>query len=247
MAATALASSTAAAARPALVSYVSPAQLFPVEGDAFQSRADGRAVSYSPLPAFDHPHGRVVGMVQITDPDCIRAKQMGDCAAQLRWELVARDGARQELRTEEYSYETLALPTYRSSLVGAGGVWSRLATKRGEFWILTSAAEVFSYERLATYIGRFDRWCATADKCRTVDRAMAAAIRRFEARPNPEQPSTAAYQIVGRLKRGALHYYRVQLAPVSAGQSSYGLPRRGLVPVLNRDGNHAGYFYPRGC
>ena len=245
MASAALAPAPAAASA-ALVSYVSPAQLFPVEGEAFQSRVDGRTVAYAPLPAYDRPRGKRVGEVRIADSACFHQGRIGQCADELRWELVGTDGARQELRAEEYSYATLALPSYRRSVVDAGGVWSRLATGTGEFWVRTPAAEVFAYERLATYLGRFDRWCDGRGRCRPVGRAMAAAVRRFEARSGDDLPG-GAYQIVGRVRRGGVHYYRVELAPVRPGQSRGGLPRSGLVPVHNRDGSHTGAFYPRGC
>lgn len=235
--------------RRAIAAFVSPGQLFPVEGILFQSRGSpAEAVSYRPLAAYDKPAGAAIGEVRMANAGCLRDFNADGCDAGYAWYLQTRPDRRLRLPTGEYSYGTAALLSYRPSVRKGGALWSEIAYAQGSFWVATDAAERIDYEDLVHVADKFERWCTAPGRCRPVSRAMAGQLARVrDGDVKLLSCYREAYEVAGWVAFRGRRYYRVTLAKVEPGQAPARLPASGYIPARNRDGSHTGTFYPRGC
>jgi hypothetical protein len=236
-------------AEKAIVSFVSPGHLFPVEGTAFHHRSDPTASeTYRPLTAYDKVGGSRIGEVKMADPACVGASTEPRCDQGHAWDLELLDGSRRRLQVGEHSYETNGLLSYVPGIQGPGGVWSQIESSHGPFWVVTPPEEVIPFEQLVHVIERFDRWCESPGVCTPVSREMAAEVRKIdEGQFQLAGCYQHAYEVTGIVSAGGERYYQVSVSKVEEGSREPRLPKSSFIPVRNLDGSHTGTFYSRGC
>lgn len=220
--------------------YISPPQLFPEDSTL--------RAPYLPLPAFDHPNGKVIGKVIAELTPCPPQSGASACAIPQAWYLQLAGGHRVELHHEMVGYDREALVSYKPTLFNKGTAWSNIEYDGGAFWTRTAAADVSNYESLATWPQNFETWCSQPAKCSPLSATMRKELARvaageFELRSIGQQ----AYEIKGIVTYGGRRYYKLALAASEAGSPKPALPKKGYIPTRARNGRHTGDFSPKGC
>lgn len=225
---------TAAAARPLakpIEAYVSPPELFAIEGNY-----EGRTPR--PLDVYDSQRAKVVGRIEA------RQGCEGDFCTWV-FELRLATGKASRLEVEEWSYETLGLVTYADPVQAAGGqVWSRLDTPLGAFWVRTPKVQVHRFEELVSVVEDPAVWCTQPGRCAKTPSAVAAELKRLA----PQLSCYASpYQVEGTVTVAGKRYYRMVLPQPLPDDVRTSLPAQAFVPVRDAHGEHTGTFSPRGC
>jgi hypothetical protein len=233
----------------AIVSFISPGHLFPVEGTVFSSRKDPLlSETYRPLAAYDKPHGVRIGDVKLANVECIGSWTKPSCGQGFDWYLQLEDGQRHSLAVAEYSYETSGLLSYAPSVPAQDGVWSEIPFPHGSFWVVTPAEAVITYEQVAYLIARFDQWCSAPGSCTPVSQQMADEVQKVaEGKFQLLGCFQEAYSITGIVGVNKERFYEVTLSAVEQNSPEPQLPKSGYIPVRNLDRSHTGTFYSRGC
>lgn len=224
---------------PAIEAYVAPPSLFPPEG----SYPAGAAAQYRPLEAYTLLDGDLLGHVHTNYRECDNA-----CENPGEAFLVTPTGRRIPLETQEWSYETRGLITYKAPRYRGSSAWSNIKFSDGEFWIKTPKADVHSYESLAFVVDRFDVVCAKPGNCVPLSQKMRADAGKFRSgQIRVLGCYREPYSIVRIVTAGGRRYYQVKLQEVEPQQQSIHLPRSTFIPVRDKRGRHTGTFYSRGC
>ncbi|QRM34834.1 hypothetical protein [Microvirga sp. VF16] len=225
----------------AVISFVSPPTLFPIEGFAFKT-------AYRPLPVYDRPGGSSVGELTMTNANCAGVEDSPACHQVGPWVLQFTNGTQYSVEVGEYGYSAYGLVSYSQSTLGPNGLWSEISSEMGPLWVLTPAEAVIPYESLVHVVDNFDRWCDQPGSCTPVQQDMRAEVRRVaEGQYKLLSCYLHAYEVTGMTTADRATYYRVNLAEVEPGSGVPHLPRSGFVPTRNLNGSHTGTFYSRGC
>lgn len=220
--------------------YISPPQLFPMEG---QPRAP-----YLPFAAYDGPDGKIIGRVIANLQPCGPQTPLEECYKPFTWRLSLPDGTEIELPHDMVDYEQEAFVSYQPARIAAGKAWSKVEYEDGAFWIRTEADDIINYEERAAWVQDFDTWCDMPGKCAPVSPAMCKEIDKVVAGGYASLfPAPAPYEIEGVVTRNGKRYYQVKRTEVEPGTPEPRLPKTGYIPTRRKDGQHVGQFSPKGC